>query len=164
MTKKYTTKHKHDASPEEVLGVFLSPRFLREREVAQGAVDAEIEELESTQDHVVLKLHATEYGRTMTGGLDKSKREKSSTTYHWDIKKMKGEWTYQGTHGDKIKVSGVFTITPTDQGGSMVTSDFQVDVGIPLLGKKIEKMIIKEIEKSTPISARVLREFLNKQN
>ena len=164
MTKRYTTTNKHDAPPEKVMSVFLDAKFLKEREIAQGAVDASVEELERTQNQVVIKLHATEYGRTMTGGLDKTKREQSSTTYHWDTQKMKGDWTYQGTHGDKIKISGVFTITPTAQGGSMVTSDFQVEVGIPLIGKRIEKMIIKEIEKSNPISARVLRDFLANQN
>lgn len=160
MPKTYSTSNDHDASPEKVLATLTDPEFLVEREKAQGAIDATVQEIRRSEKELVLRLDATEYGRTMTGGLDKSKQEKSSTVYEWNLETMKGEWTYEGTHGKRIQVSGSFRVTPREEGGARVFSDFHVKVDIPLLGGKIEKMVIKEIEKSTPVSAAVLRRFL----
>ncbi len=160
MTKTYTTENNHRADPGEVLRILTNESFLIEREKAQGAIEARVEELERSEDELRLRLHATEYGRTMTGGLDKSKREKSATEYTWDLKKMHGRWSYRGTHGNRINVSGSFQLSPHDS-GTRVVSNYEVKVNIPVLGGKIEKMIIREIEKSSPISAEVLTRFLS---
>ena len=42
-----------------------------------------------------------------------------------------------------------------------LVSEFFVAVSIPLLGGKIEKMVISEIEKSEPRSAAVVERFLS---
>ncbi len=161
MPKTYSTSNDHDASPKKVLETLTDPEFLIEREKAQGAIDAEVQEVKRSEKELVLRLDATEYGRTMTGALDKSKQEKSSTLYNWNLETMNGDWTYEGTHGKRIQISGSFKVSPKEGGGARVASHFHVKVDIPLLGGKIEKMVIKEIEKSTPISAKVLRRFLS---
>jgi hypothetical protein len=163
MSKKYRTESHHTEPAEKLLAVLTDPRFVEQRELAQGAVEANAEIIEKGPDKLVIQLDAVEYGRTMTGALDKSKREKSQTIQNWNLKDKSGKWVYKGTHGDRINVSGAFRIVAEGAQACRLISDFFVDVSIPLLGGKIEKMVINEIEKSEPRSAAVVERFLSEK-
>ena len=67
MSKKYRTESHHGVKAEKLLGVLTDPRFVEERELAQGAVEAHAEITEKGPEKLVIQLDAVEYGRTMTG-------------------------------------------------------------------------------------------------
>lgn len=130
-------------SPELVMKVISNPEFQEENFKAQGHPAAKVVERSRTDTKLVLHAEITEYAKGVTG-IDKSKTEQTSTTYDWDLVGKKATWTYQSPHS-QVRVWGAIKIVPNG-GGTALTEDFNVEVKIPLLGGKIEKMILKEVD------------------
>ena len=136
------------ASPEVVLKVLTDPEYNAENFKVQGNPDAKCKVTTKTDTRLELDAEVTEYAKGITG-VDKSKTEITHTRYVWDLKAMKATWTYQSSHGTTIKVSGTDQIEPAG-GETRVTSVFNIDVKIPLVGGKIEKTVVKEVESYWP--------------
>jgi hypothetical protein len=98
----------------------------------------------------------------MTGGLDRSRRESSRTTHTWDLSSLHDHWVYAGSQGDKVRVEGSFDIQSKGKSSCRLVSEFSVDVSLPLIGSKIEKIVINEIKEAEPRSAEVLERFLGR--
>ena len=162
MSRKHRTEADYDVSAERLLTVLTDPEFLATREKAQGAVDASADVVRRQGGELVVRVDATEHGRTMTGGVDRSKRQSSRTTHTWDLSSLHDHWVYEGSQGDKVRVEGSFDIQRTGDESSRLVSEFSVDVSIPLIGSKIEKIVIDEIKKAEPRSADILERFLRR--
>jgi hypothetical protein len=148
------------APPAQVLEVVTNPDFQVANFKAQGNPDAKVTEKSRTGDRLVLEGAVTEYVKGITG-VDKSKTEVTITTFDWNLVAMTSTWTYRSSHGDRIKISGAVKIEAAGA-SSKLTETFTIDVKIPLVGGKVEKMVMKEVEAFYPRYEQLVKDWLAK--
>ena len=142
-----------------VLKVVTNGDFLVENFKLQDNPAAEVKERSRTADRLLLDCKVTEYEKGMTG-VNRNKTEITETFYDWDLKGRKATWTYKSSH-ERVKVWGSTRID--DAGGSAVLhEEFNVDVKIPLVGGKAEKIILKEVGKYWPRYEQLLKDWCEK--
>lgn len=144
-----------NVSPEKLQEVLTSEAFAHDREKAQGTLQTTYKVTSSTTDRLVYEVHTVAYGKGVTG-IDKSKRENALTVYTWNLKAMTCVWEWTGPHGKRAKVWGNIKITLSGDGANL-TSDFNVDIRVPLIGRKIEKMVMAEVQPGWDRHDNVLR-------
>ena len=145
--------------PDLIQKVISHPEFQVENFKAQGNPDAKVFEKSRTDAKLVLVAQVTEYAKGVTG-IDKSKTEQTTTTYDWDLKARKAAWTYQSPHS-QVRVWGAIRIEASGS-GTALTEDINVEVKIPLLGGKIEKMILKEADSYWPKYEKLVADYCKK--
>jgi hypothetical protein len=155
MAKRTEHSCEYPVSPEALLLAVTSSEYQVARETSQGALEATVNELTRSDARLVYEVHVTNYARGMTG-VDRTKTEDAVATYTWDLERMRGDWTFKTVHGDRIKIWGALTIKPT-AGGAMITSVFNAEIKIPLMGKRIEKMITKGVDENWSLFDETLR-------
>jgi hypothetical protein len=149
-----------DVPPEKLLEVMIDEEYQIARQKSQGALEVQVKETSRSDDRMVFEVHAKEYARGITG-VDKSKTEINVTTYDWDLKAKRGSWKHTTSQGERVKVWGTVQIQP-DGDRSRLVNDFNIEIKIPLVGGKIEKMVMKEVAKGWADYENVIREFLKK--
>ena len=128
----------------------------------EGVVSVSFEELQRDAQEVRFVLHSVEYARKKTGGLDRSKRENSTTTSRYRVADRVLTWNYQGANGDKrFVLRGTYRLTPEGEQTRMV-HEVQVEVRIPLIGRQIAKFIVKSFEKDVPRYQAAMRRYLER--
>ena len=160
MASKSENVFRFDSPPETLLAVLIAADFQIAREKAMGSLEARVEEKTRSDTRLVFDVHTVDYARGMTG-IDRSKTENNRTEYDWDLKVRRAGWTYHGQSNKMARVWGTIRLEP-EGSGSKLTNSFEVEVKIPLMGGKIEKLVLKEVEKSWPIYEKTIRTFLAK--
>jgi hypothetical protein len=158
MSKHLTIHRTLSLDPARLFALLQEPAFLVARQKVQGALLATVTEIHRDQHWLTQEVHGEYHARTLTG-IDEKKIEKAITTHEWNLAARKGRWWYQGPHGDLVRVEGTFDVAD-DAAGSSFRADFTATARIPLLGSRIEKRIIAEIDSSQPAFDRVLQEFI----
>ncbi len=134
-------------SPDKLLAVLTNPEFeVAKQKDVSGALDASVKETKRTDSELAYEIHSTEYAKGMTG-LDKSKTESIVIKTRWNLKERHAEWTWEGPHGKKVAVSGSMHIKAQGE-HSFLLSTLDVEVKFPLVGGQVEKMVVKEIDKT----------------
>ena len=160
MAKKTVNKIQLAYSPDLVMKVITTPLFQETNFLAQDNPGAKVSEVSRTDDKLVLRAEVVEYAKGMTG-IDRSKTEKTTTEYDWNLKQRSATWTYNSVHGKRVQVWGAIRI---EGGGDSCTlvEEFNVNVKIPLMGGKVEKLIMKEVDKYFPKYEALVKEFCAK--
>ncbi len=150
-----------DASPDALLRVLTNGNFQQaQRELDQAVVGAKYKEVSRTDDRLVFELRSTEYERGVRG-LNKKKTIQSVTRVTWDLKARRGTWTYSSAGYDRFTLSGTHRVESAGEKARFV-SEFTVSVKVPLLGKKIEGMIIDGMGKGRDNYDDLVRSYLKK--
>jgi hypothetical protein len=149
-----------DCTADKLFGIITSGEFHRARSDLLDNPSADFKETERTESRLKFEVHCVEYAKGVMG-VDKSKTEKSVTRYDCDLKNRKIEWFYDGPKGQRVKVWGDMAVTETS-GGARVRQNFNVDIKIPLVGGKIEKIVAKETAKFWPRYEKLLTSFVEK--
>ena len=160
MAKRDEQTFRFDVTPEKLLEVMIDEEYQIARQKSQGALEVDVKEVSRTDDRFVFEVHAKEYARGITG-VDKSKTEINVTTYDWDLTARRGSWKHTTSQGERVKVWGTVQVKP-DGDNSMLVNDFNIEIKIPLVGGKIEKMVMKEVAKGWANYEKVVREFCSK--
>ncbi len=160
MAKRDEKTFTFEAPPEKLLQILTDEDYQVARQKSQGALEVNVKEISRTDDRLVFEVHAREYARGITG-VDHSKTEINVTTYDWDLKARRGTWKHTTSQGERVRVWGSVEVQP-DGENSRLQNDFNIEVKIPILGGKIEKMVMKEVAKGWADYERVIREFLSK--
>ena len=160
MAKRDEKIFRFEVTPEKLLEVLIDEEYQIARQKSQGALEVNVKEISRTDDRFVFEVHAKEYARGITG-VDKSKTEINISSYDWDLKTKRGTWTHSTSQGDRVKVWGSVQIQP-DGDNSRIVNDFNIEIKIPLVGGKLEKMVMKEVAKGWDNYENVIREFCNK--
>lgn len=161
MAESTTKSFVVDASPERLLSVLTSPAFHEEYERAlDDTVAAAYHEISRTDDEVIFEMRCTKYSRGLTG-INQSKTEPSVTRSEWDLRARRAEWLVRTAHGDRVRVWGTNRIEPAGDGARM-TTEYNVAVKVPLVGGKIAKIALSEIDKRQPAFERLVREHCAK--
>lgn len=158
MTQRIAKTIRFETSSDNLLKILTDLTFQVDREKAQGAVDASVKVLSQVGDKLEYEVHTTEYAKGLTG-IDKTKTEKGLCTYKWNLADMTASWLYVGPFGEKVKVWGNMKIIPQGQASELV-SDFNVDIKIPLVGGKIEKVVAGEADKSWDNHDNLVRDYI----
>jgi len=158
MTKSRETRLKVGASPDRVLRALTSEAFLIERDRVQGAISVVVEEVSRSDERLVQKVTATQHTRGLTG-IDTSKTEEAVTIFSWNLGKRHADWTYRGPHDDRVTVRGTIDVQP-DGDGAFIDETFTIEVRVPLMGRKIESVVIDQMTKGFPAYERVVRHHL----
>jgi hypothetical protein len=164
MPKTYEKTVTFETSADRLFAVISSGDFQVACQRADPAVvEATFREVSRTDRKLVLVIDTVEYARGMTG-LDRSRTEKNTTTWTYDLARRRGEWVYTSASSwaDKVTAEGSDTVEPSGDKARLV-SKATFSVRIPLIGGKIEGFILKEVEQSRPAFERTVREFLAKQ-
>lgn len=162
MAKTFKKSMVVDVSPETLLGVLRDPEFHLEHEATRDdAIDATVREVSCTEDRHVFEVLANKYGRGLTGGIDRSKRERAVVRSDWNLRARTCEWTVETNLDEKVQVDGANRIEPAGD-GARLTTEYRVIVKIPLLGRKIESIVVSAIEKHQPNFERVVRRYCDK--
>jgi hypothetical protein len=159
MARTWSTTTTFDVAAGRLLEVMTDEPFVVEQHrLDEAVVDAALREVSRTPTRLVQELQATEYGRGMTG-LDRSKRERSTVTFDWDLQAMRCSWSYKGEQGGRVKVWGEDRIEAAGDRARLTTT-WNIEVKIPLVGGQVEKMILKEVEKGRPKYDALVRSYL----
>ncbi|MBN2725061.1 MAG: DUF2505 family protein [Deltaproteobacteria bacterium] len=129
-----------------LIDILTNPEFEVERETsANGSVKAVVNETRRTDSELEYEIITTEYVKGVTG-IDKSKTEDNRYVYTWNLKNFSCDWVYtMKSQGSRVKVFG--SISLHDNNGTDIKNIINVEIKIPLVGGKIEKMVMSEIEK-----------------
>ncbi|MEL6178936.1 MAG: DUF2505 family protein [Myxococcota bacterium] len=131
-----------DVPLDVAVDVLSSDAFdVAQQQAQEGTASASVKVLSRDDNTFVYELHAVEYAKGVRG-LDKSKTENTVTRVTWDFNTRKSRWEYEGPQGKRVRVWGGTSIEPRGQ-GSVVTTDFNIEVKIPLVGGQIEKLVVR---------------------
>ena len=158
MAASFARSVRFDAPPDDVVAVVTSHEFLCARHRLQEAAAVRPRDQARDERRLVQVVEVDEYARTLTG-TDRGKTEQAVTTYEWDLAARRGRWSYLGPHGKMIRLGGEFHVDP-DGTGAVFRADFEVTVRVPLLGSRIEKRIIDEIQAGQPKVDALVEEHL----
>ncbi len=163
MAQELKKRQNFATSPDTLLEILTDPDFNVDREKAQGALEATYQEKSRDAQRVVGVVSTVEYARGMTG-VDKSKTEKNVTTYNWNLTLKSCTWTYESDSpfNDKFRVSGAMKISGSGA-PAVLESTVAVSISVPLVGKKIEKMVLKEIDQAWSNFDKVVENYIAKQ-
>ena len=148
-------------SPQAVMEAITRPDFHEANLTNQGNPKVTVREQSRTEDKLVFEAEVEEYAKGV-GGINKNKRETTFTTFNWDLKRRTAEWIYRGAHA-RAKVWGDIRIVARGD-GSTLTENFHVDIKIPIVGRGIEKIVIRETEAYWPKYEVLINSFLAKKD
>ena len=149
MTQKRQRTVDFDVPADKLFEILSSSEFLvAEQESDPGNESARYKEITKSDDRLKYELDITEYGRSMKGAIDRNSREQGRVMGQWDLKAKRCTWSYKSLTSkmaDRFEVKGEHRIEPAGD-KSRLTMSFEFSVRIPLMGKTIEKMILKEAQ------------------
>jgi len=161
MAQNWSKTTVFDATAEKLFDVLTNSDFqVAQRKNDSAVVDAEFHEVSRSDTRLEFEVRATEYERGMTG-LNKKKTLKSVTKVNWDIKKLSGSWVYSQESQTRFKLSGTHKIEEAGDKARYI-SGFTVEVKVPLVGKKIEKLILEGMSKGRDGYDNLVRDHLKK--
>ncbi len=132
-----------NASPEKVAEILCSSTFLTEVDLSrEEVVDAKYTLLEETENGMAFALDEVHYKHTKTGGLDKSGTSEHRAEYRFDKKNQTLSFNFGNT--GKILVNGVYTLG-AKEADTDLAFELNLDVRIPIIGKLIAGLMIKEM-------------------
>jgi len=152
-----------DAPPAVVAAVLRDEAFNLDLATSRDdVVRAEWRSIEHTDEHHAYEVHTTEYGRTLTGGIDRADVKQSTTRYRWRASAGTIEWTWEGRESGRVEVAGTMTIRERGS-GTEVVNQRRIEVRVPLIGERIAKLIAREFTKSSDGQLAVLREHVRRR-
>ena len=160
MSSQAINRMQFDQDPDAIFKVLASAEFQKQNLLNQGNPAVEIEVADPAGDVLKMVANVTEYAKGVAG-VDKSKTEQTRTDFRWNLKDRVCEWTHESAQGKRVKVWGRVEARPSGSGTELI-EEFNLDIKIPLLGGKIEKMVIKEAKKYWPKYEALVREYLAK--
>ncbi len=160
MAQELQKKTHFNTDSDTLLGILTNHEFVAAKEMATGSLSARVVELSRDGDTLKYEVHTEEYARGMTG-VDKSRREKNVTTTTWNLAARTCSWTHRANNAfaDRVTVSGTQRIVASGSGTDL-HSTFSVDIRVPLVGKRIEKIVLEEVDKAWVKYDQTIRTFL----
>jgi hypothetical protein len=147
-----------EAPPDRVAEVLCSEVYNLERERArEEVVSTSFKLVESTPQRTIFELHTTEYGRTMTGAIDRSHRVASVTRNVWNPADQTLSWTYQGGAAPKrMRLGGLYRLKATASGCTL-EHEVNIEVKLPLVGESIARAAAREFERTAEHYEQILQ-------
>lgn len=91
-------------------------------------------------------IHVTQKRRTATGGLDPNQTDPATQELRWESPETLA-WTWVQGGKFAITLKGRFRVT-TRAGQTLVESETDIDIPIPLVGRVLERVVASEVGKN----------------
>lgn len=148
------------ASPDRVGELFCSEEFLvRGHSAREEVADARYERTDEPDGTVVIVVHCRQYRRRKTGGLDRRNSDPTTVTYRWYPAEGRASWAFDGPDGDRVQIRGKTRFEP-DGDGTVVTEEVDVVIRVPLIGRMIERVVARGMDRTFDTNRKLVRELL----
>ena len=127
-----------DLPPARLAALMTDPTFLEADGRLQSYTSVQVTDLERTPQRVHLRIDQRGPSRDPRA---RGRDTLQSVIYDWDLTTFACTWRREPEKPDGVKVSGVHRLVPTPAGGCRYLKSWDVDVGIPLLGRVFEKTL-----------------------
>lgn len=139
-----------DAPLDKVLTAMRDPALIEEDAKSRNCVSMKIIDVKKTADTHVFEMHSVDYAVGLTG-IDKKKTENNTNYVEWDLKKGVSTWKWKGGNemSNKAKITGGTTLAAQGK-STAVTMWVDIEVPIPIVGKKVSEMVGKNFKAEWP--------------
>ena len=159
--QKIDKKLNLNCSADKLFEVISSIKFEEEKNIkVNGSLKCNVKELSKDDSKMEIESVTTDYERGITG-INKNKTEESTYRYVWNLKDKSCTWTMSHPMGKKVNISGTMKVSGSDD-NSVLHNTLSIEIKVPLLGKKIEKMVLKEIEAGWSNYDKLVKEYAEK--
>ena len=143
------------AAPDAVCAAMRNPEIIEESERSRDAKEVRITSLTSTDDVHEYEIFVVSPARGVTG-VDHTKTEENRTRVRWDLRSLSGTWSWTGVHGPRVKINGTYALTPDGEGTRLVLAA-EISVGLPVVGKVVERKVKAGFEENWPPYVDIIR-------
>jgi hypothetical protein len=158
----FTNEQRYDQSVAHVLGKYTDPEFLKRKYVELGRQDIAVLEHKVTPQQARMKMAYSD-----TAGMDvpdfakKMMPERTHVVQSvvWDLAKSSGQIDVE-SKGSPVTIHGRMQLKDNGKGGCTNTITWNVSCSIPLLGGKIEKLLVDGLGRKAKRDEEVSRKLL----
>jgi hypothetical protein len=155
---KHSTTFVIAAPLERVAQVMQSPAYhIQEGNSREIVLETQFTLVQSNDKQIRFDVRFVEYKRTALGGIDRSGTTESWSRCTWNHQENSMFWRYEGPESGRVSMSGTYRFRALGS-QTQVVHDVDIEVRVPLIGNRIAKVIIQELEKEMPRVQRVLGE------
>lgn len=150
------------APVEKVMNAMRDPELIAADAATRDTKKTEVKDIECTDQRHVFEIHSDDYVRGLKG-VDKSKTEHNVATNTWDLVNQRNSWVWKGG-GDMsamANITGGSNLQGQD-GSTTLTMYVEIDIPVPVIGKKIAKKVAAGFEKAWPEYMARLEKWANK--
>ncbi len=151
MTSRFSTSQQVQAPVDRVWELVVDPQIQEELTRRTGAVEARCRMGEAVGGRLRLEIDVVD-GRV--AGVP----HRSTLEMDWDVEQRLCRWSRRDHNfGERVRASGTTRLV-AEEGGCRVDEQGEVEVSIPVLGRKIERKVVQKMEAAAPIRARFWEE------
>lgn len=157
----FENEQRYDQSAGVVLAKYTDPAFLQKKYTALGRQDIQI--LEHRMEAARARLRVTYSDKPDMEVPDFARklvpaRAHVVQTVDWDLNRKSGRIALE-SKGSPVTVQGEMQLRDAD-GGCVNTISWRVSCSIPLIGGKIEKLLVEGLRKKAQLDEQVTRKLL----
>jgi hypothetical protein len=145
------------APPEAVVAAIRNPALIDESEKSRGALSVRVADVRRSDEAHEYEIFVSAPARSVKG-IDSSKTEENRTHVVWDLPGKSGRWVWHGPHGPRVKVTGGYDVSSHSDGAEL-RLHAEIDIGLPVVGRVIEKKVSQGFESSWPNYVQIVRRF-----
>ncbi len=147
MARSYRTEQRIEGAADEVV------RLMIDRETHDAllhSLGTTVEDYREERDGDVVRTVVTTAEKAMQGAT--THRATLETT--WDLPARRCTWTRRDhTFGDRVRAEGRTVVEPRGDDACAVIETGEIEVEVPLMGKRIERKVVEQMEQLAPRKA-----------
>lgn len=143
MASRLALQHRYPESPERIQEVLTDQRYLRDKLRAVGGRGAELVSRSADERGVTVIIHQAVPGDVLPSFL-RSARPNGLTIHRTETWNSSGGSVHAVVDGLPGTITGAMRLAP-DPAGCVLGAHLTAEVGLPLIGGMVEKMIIDGI-------------------
>ncbi len=154
MTAKFERELRLDVPAERLLQLIIDPEFQQQQALDLGALEARCQRADLADGTVELVLHeksSPKWGQS----------HRTTLTSRWDLSQLCSRWQ-RVVHGQeqRSRAEGSSRIIADDGESCRLVMQGEVEVRVPVLGRKVERKVVEEIEAGREREQRYLEQRL----
>ncbi|GAB4299638.1 MAG: hypothetical protein Kow0090_15100 [Myxococcota bacterium] len=156
----YEKTTNHPVGENQLLDTLTNPDFIVEHAKFYKALDCRVVEVSRSTASLVQKVIKREISKTS------GEEEEVVETREWNLARRRCEWTRtppKGAPPGMVKISGAYQITGDSQSSRLI-SEGDIDIRIPIMGKKLAQKIIDKIVNDDGKFERFVNDYLKERS
>ena len=158
----FTNEQRYDQSVAHVLAKYIDTEFLSKKYAALGRQDIAVLERKVTPQQAHMRVtYSDTAGMELPEFAKKLMPERTQVVQSvtWDLAKQVGTIEVE-SKGTPVTIQGRMQLKDNGQGGCTNTVTWNVSCSIPLLGGKVEKLLVEGLSRKAKKDEEVSRQLL----
>jgi hypothetical protein len=158
----FTNEQRYDQSVAHVLSKYIDTAFLTKKYAALGRQDIAVLDRKVTPQQAHLKMtYSDTAGIELPDFAKKLMPERTQVVQNvtWDLTKQAGAIEVE-SKGTPVSIKGRMQLKDDGKGGCTNTVTWNVSCSIPLLGGKVEKLLVEGLSRKAALDEKVSRQLL----